>query len=121
MPTNAVHYRTAKVQDLNEVIGEVAADSGALVVDLRSWGARNLVMTDHVHPTAFGQIDIAERALDVLARDGAPVAVRPSALIAYRITRWQRLRGDLTYVYRHLKVSARSAYLRARIAVRGSV
>ena len=38
--------------------------SGALVVDLRSWGARNLVMTDHVHPTAFGQIDIAERALD---------------------------------------------------------
>ena len=30
-------------------------------------------MTDHVHPTAFGQIDIAERALAVLARDGVRV------------------------------------------------
>ena len=45
----------------------VAGELGALVLDLRSWGARNLVMTDHVHPTAFGQIDIAERALAVLA------------------------------------------------------
>jgi hypothetical protein len=111
----------AKVNDLNAAILRVAAEVGALVVDLRAWGARNLVMTDHVHPTAFGQIDIAERALDVLARDGVSVAVRPSSLIAFQITRWQRLRGDATYVYRHLKVSARSAYLRARFALRGSV
>ena len=34
-------------------------------------------------------------------------------MIAFRITRWQRLRGDLTYVYRHAKVSARAAALRA--------
>ncbi|HET6870525.1 MAG TPA: GDSL-type esterase/lipase family protein [Solirubrobacteraceae bacterium] len=111
----------AKVEELNGAISRVAADCGALVLDLRSWGARNLVMTDHVHPTAFGQIDIAERALDVLARDGASVSVRPTALIAYGPTWWQRLRGDVTYVYRHLKVSARSAFLRARIAARSSV
>jgi lysophospholipase L1-like esterase len=111
----------AKVEDLNAVIVRVASEVGALVVDLRAWGARNLVMTDHVHPTAFGQIDIAERALDVLARDGVSVAVRPSSLIAFQTTWWQRLRGDVTYVYRHLKVSARSAYLRARVAARGSV
>ena len=38
-----------------------------LVLDLRDFGARNQVMADRVHPTAFGQIAIAERALRVLA------------------------------------------------------
>jgi lysophospholipase L1-like esterase len=111
----------AKVEDLNAVICRVADDAGALVVDLRAWGARNLVMTDHVHPTAFGQIDVAERALAVLERDGARVCARPSSLIAFQITRRQRLRGDLTYVYRHLKVSARAAAIRARLALGGSL
>jgi lysophospholipase L1-like esterase len=110
----------AKVEDLNAVIVRVAAEVGALVVDLREWGARNLVMTDHVHPTAFGQVDTAERALDVLARDGVSGSVRPSSLIAYRTTWWQRLRGDVTYVYRHSKVSARAAALRAYFALRGA-
>lgn len=110
----------AKVEDLNATIVRVASEVGALVVDLRAWGARNLVMTDHVHPTAFGQINIAERALDALARDGVSVSVRPSSLIAYRPSRWQRLRGDVTYAYRHAKVSARAAALRAYFAVRGA-
>ena len=56
-----------------------AGERSALVLDLRGFGARNLVMTDHVHPTAFGQVWIAERALDVLAADGMDVRVRPSA------------------------------------------
>ena len=66
-------------------------------------------MVDHVHPTAFGQIAIAERALNVLATDGLQAAVRPSSLIQYETTRWQRLRTDATYAYRHAKVSARAA------------
>ena len=110
-----------KVEDLNAVIERVAGEVGALVVDLRRWGARNLVMTDHVHPTAFGQIDLAERALAVLAADGAAVEVRPSALISFRTTRWQRLRSDTTYAYRHAKVSVRAVALRALLTVRGSV
>jgi hypothetical protein len=60
-------------------------------------------MADAVHPTAFGQIAIAERALDVLAADGMTVRVRPSTLISYETSRWKRLRGDATYVYRRLK------------------
>ena len=40
------------------------------------------------------------------------VAVAPSSLIFYETTRRQRLRGDLTYAYRHAKVSARSGALR---------
>ncbi len=109
-----------KVAELNEVVLRVAGEVGALVLDLRTWGARNLVMTDHVHPTAFGQIDIAERALAVIERDGAGVQVRPSSLIAFQTTRRQRLQNDLRYLYRHAKVSTRSAMLRAAAAVRGA-
>ncbi len=111
----------ATVEDLNDVVSRVAGELGTLLLDLRSWGARNLVMTDHVHPTAFGQIDIAERALAVLAGAGMRVEVRPSSLISYSTSRRQRLRGDWTYVYRHAKVSARSAALRARFALRGGL
>jgi lysophospholipase L1-like esterase len=108
----------AKVGDLDAVIERVAGEVGALVVDLRAWGARNLMMSDHVHPTAFGQIDIAERALAVLERDGVPVEVRPSSLISFQTTWWQRLRADVTYAYRHAKVSARAVALRAYFTVR---
>ena len=108
----------AKVADLDAVIEHVAAQAGALVIDLRRWGARNLVMTDHVHPTAFGQISIAERALVLLERDGMRARVRPSSLISYSPTRWQRLRADATYAYRHAKVSARAAAIRALVSAR---
>jgi lysophospholipase L1-like esterase len=101
----------SKVGELNGAIEAVASEHGALVLDLSDFGARNMVMADHVHPTAFGQIAIAERALVVLERDGMRVPVRPSSLIRYEITPWQRLRGDWTYAYRHLKVSARALAL----------
>jgi lysophospholipase L1-like esterase len=104
----------ADTGELNVVIERAAAERQALVLDLRDFGARNQVMTDHVHPTAFGQIAIAERALELLARHGMPTAVHPSSLIVYETTRWRRLRGDLTYVYRHAKVSARAALRAAR-------
>jgi lysophospholipase L1-like esterase len=109
----------AKVGELNATIEAVAAAQGALVIDLRDLGARNLVMVDHVHPTAFGQIAIAERALAVLEADGMRVRVRPSALVSYEITRWQRLRGDATYAYRHLKLSAREAAIVTWFRLRG--
>jgi lysophospholipase L1-like esterase len=99
------------------VIGNARA-AGALLLDLREFGARNLVMADHVHPTAFGQVAMAERALDVLAGDAMTVRARPSTLIdPGETTRWRRLRGDATYAYRHAKVSARAVALIARAAL----
>jgi lysophospholipase L1-like esterase len=96
---------------------DVVLGCGALVLDLRGFGARNLVMTDHVHPTAFGQVWIAERALDLLARDGMDVRARPSALIAPgERTRLRSLQGDWTYVYRHVKVTLRAAVAARRAA-----
>jgi hypothetical protein len=67
-------------------------------------------MADHVHPTAFGQIAIAERALAVLAADGLPPRKHPREMISYETTRWGRLRGDATYAYRHAKVSGEAGW-----------
>jgi lysophospholipase L1-like esterase len=111
----------AAVEAANAIIEAAARERGALVLDLRAFGARNLVMTDHVHPTAFGQVAIAERALDVLAADGMAVRVRPSALIAPATrTPLRTLQGDWTYVYRALKLRARHAGGPARRAVRAA-
>lgn len=107
-----------KVVELDAAIERVASAQGALLLDLRDFGARNLLMSDHVHPTALGQVAIAERALDVLAADGVTVAARPSGMIRYEPSRWGRLRSDLTYTYRHLKVSARAAAILAWLRVR---
>jgi hypothetical protein len=103
LPVDLGRPRARHVAAANAAIERAAARFGALVLDLRGFGARNLVMADAVHPTAFGQIAIAERALDVLAADGMDVRVRPSSLISYETTRWKRLRGDATYVYRRAK------------------
>jgi lysophospholipase L1-like esterase len=94
----------ARVEEANAAIERTAP----LVVDLRDFGARNHVMVDAVHPTAFGQIAIAERALAVLAADGLPTRVLPHTLISYETTRWRRLRGDATYAYRQLKQALRA-------------
>ena len=109
----------AKVQDANAIIERCARESGALVVDLSGFQGRRVLMADHVHPTAFGQVAIAERALAVLERDGMAVRARPSELVTpSESTRWRRLRGDATYLYRHAKVSADAAanLLRLRLA-----
>ena len=103
-----------RVHEANAAIEASARRAGALVLDLRGFGGRSLLMADHVHPTAFGQIAIAERALDLLAADGLRPRVRPSSLVHYETTRVGRLRGDLTYAYRHAKVSAR-AFAAARL------
>jgi hypothetical protein len=95
----------ARVHELNAAIEARAREHGALIVDLRELRARNLVMADRVHLTAFGQIALAQRALAELALDGLPTQVRPQSLIAFQTTRRGRLRGDLTYVYRSAKRS----------------
>ena len=66
-----------KVDEVNAAIEASAHSAGALVLDLRQFKGRSLLMADHVHPTAFGQIAIAEAALDLLASDGMTVRVRP--------------------------------------------
>jgi lysophospholipase L1-like esterase len=100
----------AKVADANAIIERRARETGTRVVDLSRFRGRDVLMADHVHPTAFGQIAIAERALAVLAADGLPPRKHPREMISYETTRWGRLRGDATYAYRHAKVSGEAAW-----------
>lgn len=103
-----------KVVIANEAIDRVAAELGALVVDLREFRARNFVMADRVHPTAFGQIAISECALAVLERDDLPTRVQPRSLILFETTWFRRLQADVTYVYRNSKVRIDAALTRLR-------
>lgn len=52
------------------LVREVAAVHGALVLDLADFGGRRLVLPDIVHPTAPGQVELAARAVELLAADG---------------------------------------------------
>jgi lysophospholipase L1-like esterase len=104
----------AKVEAANTAIEAEARRVGATLVDLRGFRGRGVMMADHVHPTALGQVAIAERVVDALGVVGMRTFVRPSALVRYETTRAGRLRSDLTYAYRHAKGSLRRAYRRAR-------
>jgi lysophospholipase L1-like esterase len=118
-PLDLGRPRAGHLAEGNAIVQRNARAAGALLLDLRPFGARNLVMADHVHPTALGQVAIAERALAVLAAAGMTVRARPSALIApSRPNGLRRLQGDATYAYRHAKVSARAAALIARERLR---
>ncbi|MDE3132939.1 MAG: hypothetical protein KGL15_02620 [Acidobacteriota bacterium] len=103
----------ALVEATNAAIERAAAVHEAAVLDLRNFGGRGLMMADHVHPTALGQVAIAERALDLLQAAGLPPRIRARELIDYETTWWGRLRGDATYAYRHVKQDLR---LRLRTA-----
>src|SRR3954469_5186653 len=105
----------AKVEDANRLIERVAAGTGALVMDLRSFKGRRLLMADQVHPTAFGQIAIACKALEVLAADGADVRVDPWELASWEESPIGRARGDLTYAYRRTKEELKAAVKLARL------
>jgi lysophospholipase L1-like esterase len=95
------------IEQANRAIERSAVRHRASVLDLRRFAGRGVMMADHVHPTALGQVAIAERALDLLAEEGLPTRVRPSDLSPHETTLWGKLRGDLTYAYRHAKQDLR--------------
>ncbi len=111
----------AKVEDVNRLIERGADDAGALVMDLRGFKGRRLLMADQVHPTAFGQIAMACKALEVLQADGAEVRADPWTLVSWDETRTGRIRGDATYVYRRSKEELRAAATLLRLRLGGEL
>ncbi|MGA9856431.1 MAG: GDSL-type esterase/lipase family protein [Solirubrobacteraceae bacterium] len=108
----------AKVAQLNSIVAAAARETGALVLDLGGFGGREHVMADRVHPTALGQIAIAQRALAVLAADGLAPRSDPASMVTYRTTLRGRLRGRATYAYRGAKLRGRAGVLTAAWNVR---
>jgi lysophospholipase L1-like esterase len=87
----------------NAAVRRVAERHGATVADLSDFGGWTHVLPDVVHPTALGQIEIADRAARAL---GAPLLA--SALVADR-------RGhDARYAPAHARALARDLVRRAR-------
>jgi lysophospholipase L1-like esterase len=87
----------------NVAVRRVAARHGAALADLADFGGWTLVLPDVVHPTALGQLEIADRAALALG-----AALRPSALVADR-------RGhDARYVPAHARALARDLVRRVR-------
>jgi lysophospholipase L1-like esterase len=87
----------------NAAVRRVAQRHGATVADLSDFGGWTLVLPDLVHPTALGQLEIADRAARAL---GAPLL--PSALVADR-------RGhDARYAPAHARALVRDLVRRAR-------
>lgn len=96
------------IEQTNQAIECSATHHRASVLDLRRFRGREVMMADHVHPTALGQVAIAELALELLAIEGLPTRVHPTELSAHETTLWGKLRGDLTYAYRHTKQDVRT-------------
>jgi lysophospholipase L1-like esterase len=100
----------AKAARANAIIRTVAAEHGAVVAALEDLGSWTLVLPDVVHPTALGQIEIADRAAAAL---GAPR--RPSESVA-AIPLGPR--GRASYARTHARLLARDLLRRRLEAVR---
>ena len=61
----------------NAIVRRVAARHGAVVADLSDFGGWTLVLPDVVHPTAVGQLEIADRAARALGAGSPPSALAP--------------------------------------------
>lgn len=101
----------AKVAGANEIIRAVADDARATVCSLDDLGGWTHVLPDAVHPTALGQLEIADRAAVAL---GAPL--RPSDLAGSPDL---GVRGQAGYARTHARLLARDV-LRRRMEARGA-
>jgi lysophospholipase L1-like esterase len=103
--------RPEAIAAANAAIEGEAAAAGATVADLRDLAGPRWVWADHVHATAAGQVEIADRAARAL---GAPL---PSATVV------EAPRPDLAYAWhygkRTVREHARAAYVRAHLRVTG--
>jgi lysophospholipase L1-like esterase len=77
-----------RIERANDVVEELAAARGAVVVDLRDLRGWKLVLPDAVHLTAAGQREVAARAAAALGAAPAwPEADRdPAAVLSYALT-----------------------------------
>jgi lysophospholipase L1-like esterase len=94
---------TPKPEQANAAVRRVAQRHGAAVADLSDFGGWTLVLPDVVHPTALGQLEIADRAARALS-----AATVPSSLV-------ETPRGaPLRYAPAHARALARQLAHRLR-------
>jgi lysophospholipase L1-like esterase len=103
-----------KPREASAAVRRVAADAGAVVVDLGDLGGVRLMLPDAVHPTALGQVVIAERAAVALRAAGVVVPGSPLALADVHRSARARARWRLRAARLHAQDLRRRALERAR-------
>jgi len=89
-----------KPAQANAAVRSLAGERGAVLVELRDLGGPRVMLPDAVHPTALGQVVIAERAAAALRAAGVAVPRSPlAAADPYRSARararWRVRYGQL--------------------------
>jgi lysophospholipase L1-like esterase len=95
----------ADVVTANALLRAAAASVDAVVVPLEDFGGWRHVLPDAVHPTALGQVEIADRAAAALG-----VARRPSTVAEVR----RSLRADLRFAPFYARQLAKDHWRRRR-------
>jgi lysophospholipase L1-like esterase len=95
-----------KVAGANAIVRAVATDTGATVCDLHDLGGWTLMLPDAVHPTALGQLEIADRAAASLRAPRRPSEFSGSLPLGPR--------GQVSYARTHARLLARDL-IRRRI------
>lgn len=85
--------RRRRIAEANRVICRVSAEHGVEVVTVPALHGRHVLWADRIHPTARGQVEIAEAVVQQLGLPGSP-----HALAADRI-RPPGLRWDMEYAW----------------------
>ncbi len=117
LPADLGRPRGAHVEAGNAIVLANARAAGALVLDLRDFRGREPGDGRPRPPDGVRAArDRRARARRARRRRAPGAALARPTLIAYETTRIGRLRGDVTYAYRHAKISARAAWIRARVA-----
>jgi hypothetical protein len=103
-----------KPREASAIVHRVAADAPAVLVDLGDLGGGRLMLPDAVHPTALGQVVIAERAAAALRAAGVAVAGSPLALADVDRSARARARWRVRAARLHARDLRRRALERAR-------
>lgn len=93
--------RGAHARDASDIIASVAAETGAVVVPLADLAGYPLMRGDQVHPTALGQVEIADRASRALQ---GQLDVRLPSTISHL---WPGPRIEPAHRWRYLRDTAR--------------
>jgi len=111
MPLDLGRPRAApKPLEANAIIRRIGGSAGAVLVPLDDLAGHPVVLPDAVHPTAFGQVEIAARAVAALAAAGLPPRHDPRALAEPTTSH----RARLSYACRWSFLLARDLARRAR-------
>lgn len=100
----------AKVGDANTIIRRVAGEADAVVAGLDDLCGWTLMLPDAVHPTALGQIAIADRAAAALGAHGRPSGLAGGIELGPR--------GKASYARTHLRMLTRDVIRRRIEAIR---